>query len=169
VIRRGRTAACLLIAATATACGVVPDIAGQRPSNDKAVPPIVHVLAGNGPNGPFRGVAYRTSDGWTCFEVLGSGSSTCGQGEQALLGTGWSTGGPAGGGMVMGGTEALGAAGVRAFLADGSFVTGSLAPVPPPISQSGISVYAVPLPPGGAPKHLDILDANGAVLEGVDF
>lgn len=141
----------------------------QTPTNPKAVPPVIPVLAGQGPEGPFRGVAYRTSDGWTCFEIIGGGSSSCGQGDAALLGMGWSTGGPNGGGFVSGGTQTRGAVKVRVLLDDGSMLEGSMALVPAPLAPPGTSVFAVPLPAGRAPKQLDVLDGAGRSLSSTEF
>ena len=166
------TAACLLLAALLAGCGVVPGLPGvgnDQPSNEKAIPPFVPILAGQTAEGPFRAVAYRTSDGWTCLEIMGGpGGSTCGQGDEALLGLGWSTGGR-GGGMITGGTKLPGASAVTVLLDDGSVLRSDLSPVPAPIAPPGVAIYVVPYPAGRSPRKVAIVDATGTALESTDL
>ena len=171
--RRARTAAPLLLVAVLAGCGVVPGLTGvgnDQPSNEKAIPLIVPVLAGQTAQGPFRAIAYRTSDGWTCLELVGGpGGSSCGQGDEALLGMGWGTSGPNGDGMVTGGTKLPGASAVTVLLDDGSVLRSDLAPVPAPIAPPGTAVFVIPYPPGRSPLKVVIVDATGAALETTDL
>ncbi|HET7828846.1 MAG TPA: hypothetical protein VFL03_04750 [Candidatus Limnocylindrales bacterium] len=167
---RGAAAVGALLLAGVAGCEMVAaPITGQI-TNPQAIPPIVQVLAGQSPTGPFRGMAYRTSDGWTCLEIVGrAGGSSCGNGDDALLGAGWSSSGDNEAGMVTGGTKAPGAAAVRLRLDDGTVVAGTLGRVPAPIAPPNVSVYVVVLPAGRAPTQVDILDGAGTVLESTSF
>ena len=170
MIRGGATAASLLLLMLITGCTSVPLLGDARPTNEKAVPPIVPVGAGQTGHGPWQAVAYRTTDGWTCLEVIGGlGGSSCGQGPDALLGIGTASGAPDQGSLVSGGTAIAGAATVSVLLDDGSTVPGTVVPVPPPVGAPGVKVFVVPLPAGRAPKRVDLLDAQGGVLESTEL
>jgi hypothetical protein len=165
VSRRGGTGASLLLAVAIGGCSSVPILGDAQPTNDKAIPPIVPIAAGQTAQGPWRALAYRTSDGWTCLEVVGgSGSSSCGMGEGGLLGTSWSSSGGTGD-MISGGTDADGATGVNVLLDDGTVVSGSVVPVPPPVAPPGVKAFVVVLPPGRSPTQANIVDADGRTLE----
>jgi hypothetical protein len=169
-MRRGSTAACLLLAAIVAGCGVVPGLVDQGPTNEKAVPPIIPVAAGQTAQGPYQVVVYRTSDGWTCMEIVGGmGGSSCGQGPDGLLGVGWSSGGPNDGGMITGGTKLAGASAVSVLFDDGTVMPADLSPVPAPIAPPGVAIYVIPYPGGRAPTRVDIVDANGTVLESTNL
>ena len=114
--------------------------------------------------GPWQAVAYRTTDGWTCLEVIGGlGGSSCGQGPDALLGIGTASGAPDKGSLVSGGTAIGGAAAVSVVLDDGSIVPGTVVPVPPPVGAPGVKVFVVPIPAGRSPRRVDLLDAQGGI------
>lgn len=168
--RRGAATAGLLLATVIAGCTGVPLLGDARPTNEKAVPPIVPVGGGQTGQGPWQAVAYRTSDGWTCLEVIGGlGGSSCGQGPDALLGIGTASGDPDKGSLVSGGTAIDGAAAVSVLLDDGSIVPGSVVPVPPPVGAPSVKVFVIPIPPGRSPARVDILDAQGAALESTEF
>ena len=116
--------------------------------NEKAIPPIVPIAGRGGGAGIVAGLVYRTSDGWTCLEIVGGpGGASCGTGEGALLGTSWNSSGGTGD-LVTGGTGLDGASGVYVLLDDGRTVSGTVAPVPAPIAPPGVNVFVVALPPG---------------------
>ena len=171
MIQGGATAAAgLLLALVIAGCTGVPVLGDARPTNEKAVPPIVPVGAGQTGQGPWQAVAYRTTDGWTCLEVIGGlGGSSCGQGPDALLGIGTASGAPDQGSLVSGGTAIDGAAAVRVQLDDGSIVPGTVVAVPPPVGAPGVKVFVIPIPPGRSPKRVDLLDAQGGTLESTEF
>ncbi len=148
----------------------LPGVVADRPTNEKAIPPIVPVGGGQTAQGPWQAVAYRTSDGWTCLEVIGGpGGSSCGQGPDGLLGIGYGVRAPGPGSLVTGGTAIDGAAAVSVLLDEGRAVPGAVVPVPPPVGAPGVKVFVVPLPPGRSPKRVDLLDAQGAALESTEF
>ena len=127
------------------------------------------MLAGETAQGSFRAVVYRTSDGWTCLEIVGGpGGASCGTGDDALLGTSWNSSGGTGD-LVTGGTGLDGASGVSVLLDDGRTVSGTVAPVPAPIAPPGVNVFVVALPPGRTPTRVDILDADGRSIETTEF
>ena len=172
MIRRGGTAACLLLAAVVAGCGVVPGLGAgsDQPTNQKAIPPIVPVGGGQTAQGQWQAVVYRTSDGWTCLEIMGGpGGSTCGQGPDGLLGIGYGTGPPDQESLVTGGTAVDGAASVIVLLDDGRALPGAVVPVPPPVGAPGIKVFVVLVPAGRSPKRVDLLDAQGGSLKSTDF
>jgi hypothetical protein len=170
VSRRGGTVAGLLLTAVIAGCSSVAILGDVRSTNDKALPPIVQVGGGETAQGLWRAIAYRTSDGWTCLEIVGGpGGASCGQGPDALLGIGYGSGDPAVGGVITGGTAIDGAASVSVLLDDGRAVPGAVVPVPPPVGAPGMKVFVVPLPPGRSPKRVDTLDARGGVLESTEF
>ncbi len=163
--RLGGTIARLGLAAVVAGCSSVPILGDTQPTNDKAIPPVVPLIAGESAQGPWRAIAYRTSDGWTCLEVVGGpGGSSCGNGEGALLGTSWSSSGGMGD-LISGGTQADGATGVRIRLDDGTVASAGVVPVPPPIAPPGVKAFVVVLPPGRSPVEADIVDADGRTLE----
>ena len=171
--RRARTVFATVLAAVVAACGVVPSLPGvvnDQPTNEKAIPPIVPVGGGQTADGPWQAVVYRTSDGWTCLEIVGGpGGSSCGQGPDGLLSVGYASGTPDQESLVMGGTALDRAASVSVLLDDGRSLPGSIVPVPPPVGAPGIKVFAIALPPGRSPKRVDLLDAEGGTLESTDF
>ena len=168
--RRGATAACLLLAVIVAACSSLPIVGDARPTNEKAIPPIVPVGGGQTAQGPWQAVAYRTSDGWTCLEIIGGpGGSSCGQGPDALLGIGYGSGPPDQGSLVSGGTAIDGAAAVSVLLDDGTIVPGTVVPVPPPVGAPGVNVFVVPLPPGRSPKTGRPPRCPGLALESTEF
>ena len=168
--RRGAQAAALLFAMMIAGCSGVPFLGDARPTNERAVPPIVPVGRGQTGQGPWQAVAYRTSDGWTCLEVIGGlGGSSCGQGPDALLGIGTASGDPDKGSLVSGGTAIGAATAVSVVLDDGSIVPGTVVPVPPPVGAPGVKVFVIPIPPGRSPKRVDLLDAQGGTLESTEI
>jgi hypothetical protein len=170
VSRRAVAASGLLLAAVVAGCSSAAILGAGQSTNEKAIPPIVPVAAGETAQGPWRAIAYRTSDGWTCLEIVGGlGGASCGQGPDALVGMGLGSSALDQESLLTGGTAIAGAAAVAVLLDNGVIVPAAVVPVPPPVGAPGVKVFVISIPPGRTPKRVDILDSQGTAVESTDF
>ena len=76
-----------------------------QPTNEKAIPPIVPVGGGQTAQGQWQAVVYRTSDGWTCLEIMGGpGGTPAARAPMACSASATESGPPDQGALVTGGT-----------------------------------------------------------------
>jgi hypothetical protein len=140
----------------------VPD----QPGNVDRVGAAVVVGQGQDPElGGYRAWVYRTRDGATCFEVATQGMSStgCGPGADAVVGiSAYETDG---GWFVVGSTDQPAASAV-VHLADGGQVRGAVTAAAPGL-VGGLSFLVIPVT-AGPPASVDLLDAEGSVLESVE-
>jgi hypothetical protein len=153
----------VIAAAVVSGCRSVPD----RPDNPDAVGPIVVVTEGDGPAGPYRVWAFRTSVGWTCVEV-DSGSGSNGGCDPA---GGPPTGGGVGRddhGVVVHGITADASA-VSAVVRDASGRTTNLTLFEVGPTVPGAKIAVANLGPDANPVAIDFLDAGGSKVDSAEF
>jgi hypothetical protein len=152
----------LLAACEATTVVVQRPPIPDQPNNPDLLGQAVVVAQGDGELGPYRGWVYRTRDGLTCFEIATQGMSAigCGPGDD----------GPARisrtdveGGWFVGGGTLQPAVTAVVHTADGLEVRAPVDPGPPGLAEG--ASWVVMAVPGGPPESIDLLGADGAVLE----
>jgi hypothetical protein len=171
-LRPGAPAAPVLAAAVATLAGGCGLIAGSaqgvadRPSNVKALPPIVLVAEASSPGGEYRAWVYNTSDAMTCLEVAqaSGGGSGCGPlGVDPGAGRSEDDSGI----LVSGSTTEASA--VRAIVhdANGPDVTVAATSAEPVLP--GVRVFVAGFAKTANPFAVDFVDEAGTVVDRVDL
>jgi hypothetical protein len=172
-MRRGLAALALVLASVPAlgGCGAAASLFATVPDQPHAVDrvgPAVVVAEGASAGGDYRAWIYRTADGLTCLEVAqkdGSGTG-CGSGPEGANGPGVSSNDT--GVFVSGGTRLAGAASAVVHGGAGGDVTVP-AILPADGVTSGIRYFVAGLPAGSQPTSVDIVDAEGAILETLEL
>lgn len=161
----------LALAPALSGCGAVASLFVGVPDQPHAVDrvgPAVMVAEGTSAGGDYRAWIYRTADRLTCLEVAqkDGGGTGCGPGQDGAIGPGVSSNDA--GVFVSGGTHRATAASVIVHGGSSGDVTVP-ATLPAEGVTSGIRYFVAGLPAGSRPTSADVVDAEGSILESLDF
>jgi hypothetical protein len=153
----------VIAAAVVGGCRSVPD----RPDNPDAVAPIALVAEGDGPAGPYRVWAFRTTVGWTCIEVHSGGGSNggCDPAGGAPVGAGV---GRDDHGVVVNGVT-VEASAVSAVVRDVNGLTTNLTLFEVGPTVPGAKIAVGNLGPDANPAAIDFLDAAGSKVDSLSL
>ena len=162
-----RTLALALLTGSIGGCGLGGAIAQPGQPDDAGEPrpvlPKTQVLAGVGPDGPYRLSVYRTTDGHSCLELdtPSMNGAGCGPEVPDVIGPNVSFNGDAT--WIAGGTDQAAAQAIRVRFADGSRQETRALSAPTAIAP-GIRFYVIVLPPIPRPESLEVVSASGEIL-----
>lgn len=161
ITRRRAPVIVALVMTLLTSTGCIPSVP-DAPMNPIRIDPVVLVRSGS-ENGGWRAWIYRTGTGQLCLEVRGVDGDgvRCGQGGDALEGPRMQV--SERGTFVLGGTRIAAAASVKVVMADNSTASGLV--VEATGVAEGLRVYVVPVSPTSEPVAVDVVDADGKVVE----
>jgi hypothetical protein len=157
------------LAIATSGCGAIASMAQglpDRPSNDKAIPPIVLVAEASSPGGEYRAWIYNTSDGMTCLEERHreGGGSGCGP-----LGDDPGPGRGASDKLVIVNASTRQPSAVKAVFhdANGPDVTVSVSSADPVLP--GLRIAVAGFATTANPRSVDFIDGGGKTVEHVDL
>jgi hypothetical protein len=125
----------------------------------------VRVADGVLPAGAWSAAVYRSIDSGLCLQIRVEGqepNTICGM--DGRDGTSLWRPEAAGVTFIAGTSEDVRAVAVRIGLADGSELRGAAVPAP---GLTDVRSFAIPVAAGGQPTRLEILDADGTVVDSV--